>query len=172
MCSLGKDISFKELRKCIVSWEEVSKTSNTYDSYGVNVESSKSNWKNGHIIDRNVALRSCSPRTTYGRGHIDNYVREVQCYRCNILGHISSTCRVDVKEKTSISGSKGIVDNHRLNGECVRQVGYIEESKIECLIDTSSLVSIIPFSFLNKIVNIKMWKPSPWLRIGVAMVKM
>ena len=74
---------------------------------------------------------------------------------------------MEFSEKTSISGSKGIVNNHWLNGECVRKVGYIEESKIECLIDTSSQVSIIPFSFLNKIVNIKMGKPSPWLRIRV-----
>ena len=73
---------------------------------------------------------SCSPRTNYGRGHVDNYVREVRCYRCNILGHIRCTCRVDVKEKTSISGSKRIVDNHRLIGDCFSKVGYIEESKI------------------------------------------
>ena len=99
--------------------------------------------------------------------YVDNYVREVRCYRCNILGHISSTCRVDVKEITSINGSKGIVDNHRLNGECVRKVGYIEESKIECYIVTSSQVSIIPFSFLNKIDNINMGKPSPCLKIIV-----
>ena len=39
MCSLGKDISFKELRKFIDSWEEVSKT-DTYASYGVKVGSS------------------------------------------------------------------------------------------------------------------------------------
>ena len=36
------------------------------------------------------------------------------------------------------------------------------------MIDTSSQVSIIPFSFLNKIVYIKMGKPSPWLKIIVA----
>ena len=43
MCSLEKDISFKELRKCNDSWEEVSKT-DTYESYGVKVESSQRNW--------------------------------------------------------------------------------------------------------------------------------
>ena len=42
MCSLGKDISFKELRKCIDSWEEVSKT-DTYESYGIKVGSSQHN---------------------------------------------------------------------------------------------------------------------------------
>ena len=112
MCSLGKDISFKELKKCINSWNDVSKT-NTYESYGVKVRSSQRNWQDGQIIDRNVSLRACSPRTNYGRGHVDNHIREVRCSRYNILGHISSTCRVDVKEKTSISGSKEIVDIHQ-----------------------------------------------------------
>ena len=174
MCSLGKDISFKELRKCIDSWEEVSKT-DTYESYGVKVGSSQRNWQDGQIIDRNVSLRSCSPRTNYGRGHVDNYIREVRCSRCNILGHISSTCRVDLKEKTSISGSNESVDSHRLIGECVSKVEYKEESKIGCieenkieyLIDTSSQVSIIPNSFVNTIDNIKVGKPSPWLKIRV-----
>ena len=152
------------MRKCIVSWEKVSNT-DTYESYGVNVENSQRNCQYGQILYRNVSLRSFIQRTNYGRGHVDNYAREVRCSRCNILGHISSTCRVDVKEKTSISGSKGIGDSHQLICECVRKVGYIEESKIECLNDTSSQVSIIPFSFLNKIVNIKMGKPSPLLRI-------
>ena len=102
------------MRKYIISWEEVSKT-DIYESYGVKVESNQSNWQDIQIIDNNIALKSCSPRTNYGRDHVDNYVREVRCYRCNILGHISSTCRVDLKEKTSIGGSKGIVDNnHRL----------------------------------------------------------
>ena len=86
---------------------------------------------------------SYSPRKNYGRGHVDNYIREVRCYRCNILGHISSTCRVDVKEKISISGSNGIVDSHQLIGECVRKVGYIEKSNIKCCIATSSHVIII-----------------------------
>ena len=66
MCSLGKDISFKVLRKFIVSWEEVSKT-NTYESYGVKVGSSQQNWQDGNIIDRNVSLMSCSTRKNYGR---------------------------------------------------------------------------------------------------------
>ena len=174
MCSLGKDISFKELRKCIDNWEEVSKT-DTYESYGVKVGSSQRNWQDGQIIDRNVSLRSCSSRTNYGRGHVYNYIREVRCSRCNILGHISSTCRVDVKEKTSISGLKEIVDSHQLIGECVSKVEYKEESKVGCieknkieyLIDTSSQVSIIPYSFLNKIDNIKVGKPYPWLQIRV-----
>ena len=174
MCSLGKDISVKELRKFIDSWEEVSKT-DTYERYSVKVGSSQRNWQDGQIIDRNVSLRSCSPRTNYGRGHVNNYIREVRCSRCNILGHISSTCRVDVKEKTSISGSKEIVDSHQLIGECVSKVeckeeskvGCIEENKIEYLIDTSSQVSIIPNSFLNTIDNIKVGKPSPWLQIRV-----
>ena len=121
MCSLEKDISVKELRKFIDSWEEVSKT-DTYESYGVKVGSSQRNWQDGQIIGRNVSLRSCSPRTNYGIGHVDNYIREVRSSRCNILGHISSTCRVDVKEKTSISGSKEIVDSHQLIGECSKVV--------------------------------------------------
>ena len=146
-----------------------------YESYGVNVGSIQRNWQDGQIIDRNVSLRSCSLRTNYGRGHVDNYIREVRCSRCNILGHISSTCRVDVKEKTSISGSKEIVDSHQLISECVSKVEYkekskvgcIEEDKIEYLIDTSSQVSIIPYSYLNKIDNIKVGKPYPWLKIRV-----
>ena len=132
MRSLGKDISFKELRKCIDSWEEVSKT-DTYESYGVKVGSSQRNYRDGQIIDINVSLRSCSPRTNYGRGHVDNYIREVRCSRCNILGHIRSTCRVDVKEKTSISGSKEIVDSYQLIGECFSKVEYKEESKLGCI---------------------------------------
>ena len=133
MCSLEKDISVKELRKFIDSWEEVSKT-DTYESYGVKGGSSQRNWQDGQIIDRNVSLRSCSPRKNYGRGHVDfNYIREVRCSRCNILGHISSTCRVDVIEKTSISRSKEIVDSYQLIGECVNKVEYKEESKVGCI---------------------------------------
>ena len=96
MCSLGKDISFKELRKCIVSWEEVSKT-DKYERYNVKVERNQRNWQDGQIIDINVSLISYSPRTNYDRGHVYNYIREVRCSRCNILGHIRCTCRVDVK---------------------------------------------------------------------------
>ena len=172
---MGKDISFKELRTFIDSLEEVSKT-DTYESYSVNVGSNRQrNWQDGQIIDRNVSLKSCSPMKNYGRGHVDSCIREVRCSRCNILGHISSTCRVDVKEKTSISGSKEIVDSHQLIGECVCKVDYKEESKVGCieennieyLIGTSSQVSIIPYSFLNKIYDIKVGKPSPWLKIRV-----
>ena len=105
----------------------------TYESYGVKVGSSQRNWQDGQIIDINVSLRSYSPRTNYGIGHVDTYIREVRCSRCNILGHISSTCRVDVKEKTSISGSKEIVDSHQLIGECVSKVEYKEESKVGCI---------------------------------------
>ena len=174
MCSLGKDISFKKLRKYIDNLEKVSNT-DTYASFGVKVGSSQRNWQDSQIIYRNVSLWSCCPRTKYGRGHADNYIREVRCSRCNILGHISSTCRVYIKEKTSISGSKEIVDSHQLIGECVNKVEYkeeskvgcIEENKIEYLIDTSSQVSIIPYSFLNKIDNIKVGKPSSWLKIRV-----
>ena len=36
------------------------------------------------------------------------------------------------------------------------------------MIDTGNQVSIIPFSFLNKIVNIKVGKTSPWLKNRVA----
>ena len=36
MSSLGKAISFKEVRKFIISWEEVSKT-DTYESYDIRV---------------------------------------------------------------------------------------------------------------------------------------
>ena len=57
-------------------WEEVSKT-DTYESYGFMVEISQQHWQDGQIIDRNVLLMSCSPRTNYGKGHVDNYVREV-----------------------------------------------------------------------------------------------
>ena len=68
-----------------------------------------------------------------------------------------------------------IVDSHQLIGECVSKVEYkeeskvgcIEENKIEYLSDTSSQVSIIPYSFLNKIDNIKVGKPYPWLQIRV-----
>ena len=35
------------------------------------------------------------------------------------------------------------------------------------MIDTSSQVSTFPYSFLNKIGNIKVGKPSPWLTIRV-----
>ena len=60
-------------------------------------------------------------------------------------------------------------------GECVSKVEYKEESKVGCieennieyLIDTSSQVSIIPYSFLNTIDNIKVGKHSPWLKIRV-----
>ena len=49
-------------------------------------------------------------------------------------------------------------------------IGYIGESKIECLIDIGSQLSSIPFSYVNNIVNIKMVqkKSSPWLKIRVA----
>ena len=53
MCSLGNDISFKELRKCIVSWEEVS-IMDIYDIYGVKVDISQRNWQDSQVIAINV----------------------------------------------------------------------------------------------------------------------
>ena len=98
MSSLGKAISFKEVRKFIISWEEVSKT-DTYESYGIRVDSIQRNWQGGQGRGRNVSLKAGNPRTNYGRSRVDNYVREVRCYRCHRLGHISSNCRVDLNEK-------------------------------------------------------------------------
>ena len=80
MSSLGKAISFKEVRKFIISLEEVSKM-DTYESYGIRVDSSQRNWQGGQGIRSNVSLRVGNPRTDYSRSRVDNYVREVRCYR-------------------------------------------------------------------------------------------
>ena len=61
MCSLEMDISFQEFMKYNINWEEVSKR-DTYECYGVNVESIQRNWQYGQVIHRNVLKRLCIPR--------------------------------------------------------------------------------------------------------------